>query len=628
MPKLTFSPTGIKRAAISRIKRLVIRRAPAPLVHRLRQLQHFAMSRRISTRTTAGLPAVTRGSVLSAPKASPSYPFVMGYILDEFSEASWEPEFETIPIQPGKEVPPIDFLLVEAAWIGNNGVWQYQLAGGNAPSVALRKVVETCQERGIPTVFWNKEDPAHFEDFLETAGLFDHIATTDTEMVEQYKRLYPNANVFVLPFAAQPVFHNPARNNIPQAGRHVAFAGTYFQHKFESRRSQMDFLLGAAHNVSRQTNTSFHIFSRHAGGDFRYQFPAKWREHVIGSLPYPEMLSAYRAYQIFLNVNSITTSPSMCSRRIFELAASGTPVVSTPSAALRNYFSEEEVLAVSSAEEAEMALRGLLNSELLRRRTSHLALRRVWSEHTYRHRGQLLLDQLKIESESMEPPRVSVICSTNRDPKLSKLLEQVAQQTHPVDELCVLGHGLEIDPDFVERAQKLGIRAKVLYRDATATLGSCLNDLIDSASGDIIAKFDDDDFYFPNYLLDQVNALVNMEADLVGKSSIYFYLSRKNVLARRWKDQEHSWRGFVAGATFVGWRSTFIDTPYANRTRGEDTDFLTRLERKGKKVYSADSFNYLCVRGEVEHTWGISDAEILSNSEVETIGLNLEHVEV
>ena len=119
-----------------------------------------------------------------------------------------------------------------------------------------------------------------------------------------------------------------------------------------------------------------------------------------------------------------------------------------------------------------------------------------------------------------------------------------------------------------------------------------------------------------------------MNADLVGKGSIYFYLPSFNVIARRWKHQEHIWRNFVAGATFVGWRKTFVDTPFGDRTQGEDSDFLAQLERKGKKIYSSDSFNYLCIRGNTTHTWAISETEILANSEIETIGKNIEHVEV
>lgn len=622
------SSIGTLDYVVTAAKRLILRRAPKSLIWRLRAVQKWAEKKRLDRTTAAGFPAVKPGGLLATPARNRHNAFVAGCILDEFSTAAWESEFDLIALHPEEDLPPIDFLLVESAWAGNGGEWQYHLAGESAPSNALRNLIQECRECGIPTLFWNKEDPAHFEDFQETAGLFDYIATTDSNKLSEYQQLFPNSEVFVLPFAAQPVLQNPARNSLPESAGHIAFAGTYFRHKFEGRRKQMDLLLGAAHQVSQQSDTTFTIFSRHAGGETKYQFPQKWSKHVAGSLPYPEMLSAYRAFDVFLNVNSVTDSPSMCSRRIFEIAASGTPVVSTESAALRNFFTPEEVPTVSSNEDAEQTLRALLGSDLLRRRTAHLALRRVWQEHTYRHRAIEVLDRLKFPYTS-HTPAVSVICSTNRDTNLAHLLEQVAGQNYSPDELCVLGHGIEIDSDFLERAENYGIKSvKVLHRDSSASLGSCLNALVAESSGEVIAKFDDDDYYLPNYLLDQLNTLINMNADLVGKGSIYFYLPGPNLIARRWKHQEHTWRNFVAGATLVGWKSVFEETPFADRTQGEDSDFLSRLELKGKKVYSSDSFNYLCIRGHTQHTWSISDREILANSEVETTGMNIEHVEV
>ncbi len=629
MAKKIPPPAAVLRYTTTKVKREILRRAPKPVIYRLRLIQKWVRNRKTRRVTVSGFPAVNRGSVLATPNQKPHFPFVVGCVLDEFSKSAWGAEFELIPVQPGGELPRLDFLLVEAAWAGNAGAWRYHLTGEHAPSQALRTLVQECKERSIPTVFWNKEDPVHFKDFQETAGLFDFIATTDFNMVSTYKQLFPNAQVFVLPFAAQPALQNPARNTITDTAGDLAFAGTYFRQKFEDRRQQMDLLLGAAHRVSQQSDNNFTIFSRHAGGDSKYQFPTKWRKHVVGALPYPEMLSAYRSFKVFLNVNSVTSSPSMCARRIFEIAASGTPVVSTESAALRNFFTSEEVPTVASAYEAEMTLRALLNSNLLRRRTAHLSLRKVWQEHTYRHRAQDLLGQLGLAETLTNSPSVSIICSTNRDRELSHLLEQVSAQTLAPLELCVLGHGIEIDEAFQARAKALNITSvKILHRDSSESLGSCLNALVESTSGDIIAKFDDDDYYLPNYLLDQTNTLINMGADLVGKGSIYFYLPAFNVIARRWKHQEHIWRNFVAGATLVGWRSTFIETPFADRTQGEDSDFLSQLERKGKKIYSSDSFNYLCIRGNTAHTWSISDKEILANSEIETIGKNIEHVEV
>ena len=48
----------------------------------------------------------------------------------------------------------------------------------------------------------------------------------------------------------------------------------------------------------------------------------------MGELPYDQMLAAYKMYKVFLNVNSVIDSPTMCARRVFELSACSTPVVS------------------------------------------------------------------------------------------------------------------------------------------------------------------------------------------------------------------------------------------------------------------------------------------------------------
>src|SRR5699024_10059801 len=129
--------------------------------------------------------------------------------------------------------------------------------------------------------------------------------------------------IAVLPFAAQPAVHNPIR---PQHGPQlpdVAFTGMYFAHQSPQRRAQMDLLLGGALDASARMDTGLEIFSRFLGDDERYQFPGELAARVVGSLSYDRMLTAYKAYKVFLNVNSVVTSPSMCARRIFEITASG-----------------------------------------------------------------------------------------------------------------------------------------------------------------------------------------------------------------------------------------------------------------------------------------------------------------
>ena len=72
----------------------------------------------------------------------------------------------------------------------------------------LIEILDDCHEKGIPTVFWNKEDPVHFSDrindFIRTSALFDYVFTTAVECVDLYIRDVGVPYADVLPFAVQP----------------------------------------------------------------------------------------------------------------------------------------------------------------------------------------------------------------------------------------------------------------------------------------------------------------------------------------------------------------------------------------------------------------------------------------
>jgi len=232
----------------------------------------------------------------------------VGVIADEFTALALGYEWRSVPLTPTGwreqvEQTPIDLLFVESAWHGNDDAWRFQVIGSQGPSGHLRDMVTVLRDRGVPTVFWNKEDPAHYDEAIETARLFDWVFTTDEAMVEHYRRDLGHDRIGILPFAAQPAIHNPIRL-LDEAGRpaplrDVAFAGTYFAHKYPERREQMEIVLGGAHDVAARLPHGLDIFSRYLGGDDTYQFPPPWDSHVRGSLTYTQMLSAYRAYAVF-----------------------------------------------------------------------------------------------------------------------------------------------------------------------------------------------------------------------------------------------------------------------------------------------------------------------------------------
>ncbi|MFC8798176.1 glycosyltransferase [Promicromonospora sp. NPDC057138] len=559
----------------------------------------------------------------------------VGVILDDFSRMAFAPEWDQVVLAPtswrGDLDAGLDLLFVESAWHGNRGVWQYHLTGPTAPRPAFVELVEACRAAGVPTVFWNKEDPVHFEDFLDSAKLFDRVYTTDVGRVPAYAEALGHDRVGVLEFAAQPAIHNPVRLHGEGPQRDVAFAGTYFAHKYPERREQMDLLLGGALDASSKLERGLEIFSRFRGKDEKYQFPAPLDQRVVGSLDYDRMLTAYREYKVFLNVNSVVDSPSMCARRIFEITASGTPVVSTPSAAVGEYFPGDEVFVVPDRDSAASTVRALVRSPELRDRAVHKGQRRIWREHTYSARAQKVLHSVGLaDSPAVPRPTVTALVSTNRPHQLDHVLAQLGVQEDVDLQVALLTHGFELSAADVEaRAKDAGVQELVLLSaDADVLLGECLNLLLDTADGDVVAKIDDDDLYGPQYLSDQLYAMAYSGADVVGKQAHYMYLAGQDLTMLRFADREHRYTDRVMGPTIVARRGLATQVRFAPLPRGEDTTFLEDVVTAGGAVYSADRFNFVQVRdaSAVEHSWDVSDVELLASGSAKFYGRATAHV--
>ncbi|WP_051427411.1 glycosyltransferase [Arthrobacter sp. H20] len=557
-------------------------------------------------------------------------------ILDEFSALAFSYEWETFPLTPlnWRRVileEHVDLLFVESAWHGSSDAWKYQLSGPTGPSESFKEMVEGFRNHGTPTVFWNKEDPPHYQDFLPTAKLFDHVFTSDSDKVASYTEDLGHNRVFTLTFAAQPALHNPVRPRKGWHTRDLAFAGMYFTDKFPERRSQMDLLLGAATDVSESMDTGLEIFSRQLGGAAQYQFPEHLRRRVVGSLPYSQMLTAYKAYKVFLNVNSVIGSPSMCARRVFEIAASGTPVVSTRSAAIEALFPDEEIPIVDTVDQARNVLSALVRQRSLGDRQVHRAQRRIWNAHTYAHRAEQILAVAAPEkTQPVTLPSLSVIVSTIRPHQLDHVFRTVSCQLGVSLELVLLTHGFIVptsELDDLRRRYHLEALT-VLTAPASQSLGECLNDCVAAATGEILTKMDDDDFYGPHYLLDQLHALDYSGAEVVGKQAHYMYVQRYNATVLRFAHKEHRFTNMVMGPTLMAAGDVFRRFRFEQRTRGEDTAFLEAVIAASGSVYSADKFNYYQQRSGSGHTWQVSDQEILTNADITFFGRPDCHVSI
>ncbi len=535
-------------------------------------------------------------------------------ILDDFSQLALGYEWRQVVVTPEAwraqltDARP-DLLFVESAWNGNGGAWRLAMTGAGAPSTELRALVDWCRAQGVPTVFWNKEDPPNYDAFIGTAALFDHVFTVDAGRLPDYRRDLGHDRVGLLPFGAQPRIHTPVRLGGGRT-REAAFAGSYFADKHDERRRQMEYVLEPAIPLGLE------VFSRMAGRDARYQFPRQYARSLVGSLPYRRMLGAYTAYKVFLNVNSVVDSPTMCARRLFELSAAQTPVLTGPARSVEPFFGDT-IRVTRDAGQTERELRALLQHAEYRDRLGLRAHRRVFDEHLYEHRVDRVLEAVGVPS----PPRdrsISAVVPTMRPDQVGHVLGFVAAQAHSDLELVLVTHGFEADRDKVRaQAEEAGVdfgRVVLVDQPADRTLGAVMNAGVTAASGRYVAKMDDDNGYAAHYLSDLVRAFDYTSASVVGKWAHYAHLTATGATLLRFPDAEHRYVDLVQGGTLLLERDLAARLGFEDLPRRVDTTFLEKVRREGGRVYSADRFNFVSVRASTPdgHTWPISDVELLA----------------
>lgn len=557
-----------------------------------------------------------RFAPVDLPALAPARPDLrVAVILDPFSELAFRWEWDQVTFGPddwravlGRQRP--DLLFVESAWQGNEGRWRLHQTRDSRPSEELKALVGWCRAEGIPTVFWNKEDPPNYDVFLETARLFDQVFTVDADRIPDYQRDLGHDRTDLLPFAAQPRIHRPVRSG--ERRHDVAFAGTWFAAKHPERREQMEYVVGPAREFG------VHIWSRMQKADKRYRFPRSWRKHVVGSLPYERMLAAYTGYKVFLNVNSVTRSKTMCSRRLFELSAAQTAVVSAPAASIEPFFGDT-IEVVETADQTRNALRTLLTNDEYRDRQALRAHRRVFEEHLYTHRVDTVLRAVGLAPAGPTAgPTVSVIVPTRRPEQLDHVLATIGRQSWRAIELVLVTHGFVLDAEDVRRrGAELGVpELTVVPADRELTLGACMNLGVAASTGELVAKVDDDNFYGTHYLTDLVRALDFSGADVVGKWAHLVHLEASGATLLRFAHAEHRFVEQVQGGTLLLRRALAERIPFEDLPRAVDTTFLAKVRRAGLTVYAADRFNFVSVRrpDPDSHTWPITDREIMARS--------------
>ncbi len=530
-------------------------------------------------------------------------------IMDKFTYDCFKYEANLITFTPEdwKEVlskSRPDFLLVESAWQGNDSSWGSQIVNlGQKSDSQLPELVQWCKTQNISTAFWNKEDPAHYHEFRDAARLFDYVFTTDADCIESYKKDLGHNNIFCLPFAVQPKIHNPISSG--EKMRDIAFAGSWYEGETEYRKHRKEQI---SNILVPALKYHVDIFDRHYMlNNDRYRFPEQYQPYIVGELPYDEMVYAYKIYRIFLNVNSVINSPTMFPRRVLEILASSTCVLSGYCKGIENMLGSDIVPMSSSPQETQLLLKKLLENKELRDRLAHRGLRKVMREYTCEQRLDYILRTMGIGqgNDGAEKKGVSIITCTNKLIFMENIFTNYDRQQYEDKELIIVLNNDRLDLREWKDEAKKHMNVSVFQVAEDEPLGTCLNFAVDKASLAYIAKFDDDDYYALSYLEDLMLAFDYSNAHIVGKGTHYVYFERTGASALRNPGNEHQYTRWVAGGTMVIEREVFNEVKFSPRQPGTDSQFLKDCHQKGFRIYSADRFNFVHIRRSIPdlHTW-------------------------
>jgi cellulose synthase/poly-beta-1,6-N-acetylglucosamine synthase-like glycosyltransferase len=213
---------------------------------------------------------------------------------------------------------------------------------------------------------------------------------------------------------------------------------------------------------------------------------------------------------------------------------------------------------------------------------------------------------------------VSIICCTMRQNFMENVFQNYDNQVWMEKELIIILNKDDMDiTKWKERAkQSQGVSVYQLPEETY--LGECLNYGIDKAKYDFIAKFDDDDYYAPNYIKQSMKALKEMNADIVGKATIYMYFEASKSLAIHRPGRENKYITKLKGATLLFKKQIMEKVRFPKKNMGEDAIFVKQCKNQGFILYSTDRCNYACLRTSKSghHTWGRSTEWLMERSYV------------
>lgn len=263
----------------------------------------------------------------------------IGIIADEFLYNSFKDvaNIEFISRNERENYKDYDFVIFATTWRGIDQSW----VGASTANGPIRRqmimLAEEYNNRGIPTVFYSKEDPVNYNLFKSLAKHCKYVYTTASEVVDLYKNYTENDNVDVLQFGVNPLIHNPVGTRTKYSEQYkdeVLFAGSWLT-KYPIRMTETSRLFNSI--IAEEAPLT--IIDRNLElKDPRYQFPEEYIPFITPPVKHDFLMKLHKIFRWSINMNSVKYSDTMFANRVYELQAFGNILLSNYNTGINNIF--------------------------------------------------------------------------------------------------------------------------------------------------------------------------------------------------------------------------------------------------------------------------------------------------
>lgn len=407
----------------------------------------------------------------------------IGIVADEFLFQSYKDTAHFIYVTPDnyKEVADkLDIFIAVTTWRGLNKEWA---SVGNPDSKRREKlfqIIDFYKDKGIKTVFYSKEDPVNYDNFVDIAKRCEYIFTTEEAVIDRYKSDCNNDKAYCLVFGINPLYHNPIGMKNKHKNNGVLFAGSWYDKYPERQEDTMMLFDGVI-----QSGKELKIIDRNYSLSLRkYLFPEKYLQYISPEIPHSYLQKIHKLYDWAINLNSVKYSSTMFANRVYEMQALGNVVLSNYSTAINNKF--PNVFLINDPNEVNLILNNYSDEEIYEHQV--YGIRQVMSNETTFHRLDYLLKKIGFEEHGLIRKVAVVVKEIS-----STVKESFERQTYPYKELI-------LEAEYTE----------VVHNEF-----------------DIVAFFNDNSYYGEFYLEDMVNGFKYTACDYITKDS---YLDREKII--------------------------------------------------------------------------------------------------